>query len=155
MNKPVILAALTLICLNSASSFVPTQFISTDVNTKQGFAAGINTRHSPWQCAKSPSLLTLQCSDSTRISRRILLSTPFVLPLVASAFDQDSRSTSTPPAKDEVQKGQEQSSKSATETKSDKGSEKQGNDSTGLAMKECDTPAKPETKKQEICEVDY
>ncbi len=78
-----------------------------------------------------------------------------MLPLVASAFDQEITSATSSPAKDDVKKGKDQSSKSTTETKSDNSAKKETNDSDGLAMKECDTPAKSETKKQEICEVDY
>ncbi len=103
---------------------------------------------------KSHSLLIMGCSSSARLSRRLLLSSPFVLPLVVSAFDQDVPSATSSPAKDDAKKGNDQSSKSAIETKSDNGAKKETND-TGLAMKECDTPAKSETKKQEICEVDY
>ena len=149
MNKPVIFAALALMCLKSACSFAPTYSISSH-QSRMGFAK-TNSR----QNAKSQSLLTARCSNSAPLSRRLLLTSPFVLPFVASAFDKEASSTTSSLAKDDAKKGKDESSKSAIETKSDNGAKKVANDATDLAMKECDTPAKTEAKKQEICEVDY
>jgi hypothetical protein len=113
----------------------------------------INSLYADAPIRKQLNLLELKCSDASMLRRRSFLVLPFSFPLLVSAVEQDTKgSAQRIPEKDAV----DASGKPSQQNDSSKKSENTGyTESNSLAMKECDTPPKQESKKQEICEVDY
>ena len=140
--KHVIFVAVALISiLDIATGFTNPNSIS--------LASSQSRKHKPANAQVSIMRMNLKCTE-TRIARRAILALPFSFPILVSAIEQGPKEP-TKISAGKIPKIADSSSKS--ETKS--ASKKENDDSSSLAMKECDTPPKQESSKQEICEVDY
>ena len=140
--KPVIFAALfafvlveSISCFSLTPSAIPSNYLTLAYGERRG--------------RNVESVLAVKCS-MVRMTRRVLLNIPMGLPLLASAVEPAKSSTS-----ETSKKGESKPEKPSAEVNTETDIAKKPADSNSLAMKECDTPAKQETKKQEICEVDY
>jgi hypothetical protein len=105
------------------------------------------------------------CIETTNLPRRLVLQIPALCILAgitssASAIEDSTRKSDSASSKSSEGEGKINVKDSpavgtSQNPKEGKDSSKISSSPSSLAMKECDTPPKTETKKQEICEVDY